>query len=636
MKKFSFLALAAVGLMMSACSSEETVSDLNQGTLDGKGKGYLNVSVNLPTEPNVSTRGWSEAEQLNDGIEAEYAVDNVLLAVFAGTDEATATLQQVVVKNTNWNNYADTPNQVTKTSDNIVFQLNEGISGKMYVLAMLNYTDVVTPDAAAGTLTAGSKSVTKLSDLQTALSTTTDATTKFRNTNGHFFMTNAVLSDLESGNSGLNTAGHAKVLAPVVKVYESETEAAAADAIPSAEIFVERGLAKVTVTAAASIAVDGAVKDAEGAAVTAALDGWVLDNTNLSSYVVRNTFTDNQWGLFSKLASTAANNDRFRFVGVNPVNKVQTNPTAGGPAAPQSTNGSSLFYRSYWAFDPNYNGDAAAGSFYEPKVKTFPADATAPQYCFENTFDVAGQKYKNTTRVVVGVKLNGGNDFYTINGDHKVLYKEADIQAAAASALILNSDFSTWFSTNYSGKTLTGSNVTVNWKKDKAGLVKVASFKINIDAVEKTMDDATIIAAINTALGTINKYKGGISYYAIRIKHFGDDLTPWGSNGEKESTIADIYPASSSNGTQDELYLGRYGVLRNNWYLISLSSIKKIGHPIVPWLTDEGKPDPEDPKNPDPDPEDPDHPDDSLDDTYLAAKINILSWAKRPQGVVLK
>lgn len=637
MKKLSILALAAVGLLVGACSTKDVVEDV-AGTMDGKGKGYLNVNINLPTQSEVSTRGWQEAPQLDDGSSIEYEVDNVLLAVFGGTSEANATLQQVVTKTTNWNTNNDNPNQITKTSDNIVFKLNDDVTGKLFVLAMLNYTDVVTPNVANGTLAVGQTNITTLASLQTAMSTTTNASTNFRNANNRFFMTNAVLSDLESGNEGLNTAGHAKVLAPVTHIYESETEAQAANATPSAEIFVERGLAKVTIggynSETYAIAVNQDVMDADGEAlVSPTLNGWVLDNTNKKSYIVRKTYTDSQWGMFSDYATNQAN-DRFRFVGVNPVKP------AGNAAGPSS----SLYYRSYWAFDPNYSNDAGTDDFYEPVTKTFVTGTNMAnaQYCFENTFSVLRQTYKNTTRVVLAVEFNGGNDFYTFNNDRKTLYKQADLNDEAAKALMLNSTFKSWFQTNGGGATLNGSDVTVEWKKDKAGLVKVASFKIKIgNAAPLDYTDATVITAINAALGTINRYKGGIAYYAIRIKHFGDDLTPWGGNGEKESGINDIYPGSTSTNAEelaqcDKRYLGRYGVLRNNWYLLSLGSIAKLGHPIVPWLDSNSKPDPEDPDNPDPNPEDPDHPDDSLDDTYLSAKIHILSWAKRPQGVILK
>jgi hypothetical protein len=106
----------------------------------------------------------------------------------------------------------------------------------------------------------------------------------------------------------------------------------------------------------------------------------------------------------------------------------------------------------------------------------------------------------------------------------------------------------------------------------------------------------------------------------VRIKHFGDDLTPWNNSSApeyltapKEPGIDDIYP---NDERRDANYLGRYGVVRNNWYDITLSAITGMGSPTTPSI--------------------PTHPDDELEDLYIKARINILSWAKRPQNWNLK
>ena len=138
---------------------------------------------------------------------------------------------------------------------------------------------------------------------------------------------------------------------------------------------------------------------------------------------------------------------------------------------------------------------------------------------------------------------------------------------------------------------------------------------------DKTLS-TTLCAAILTAYSsTITKYVDGKSYYNIRIKHFGDDLTPWntweaaaGKTAPSGSTIAEIYPNNDSNQAGD--YLGRYGVLRNNWYNISVNKIRFLGEPVPNTTTWPGTPD------------------DELD-TFIAFKINILSWAKRTQSVDL-
>ena len=112
------------------------------------------------------------------------------------------------------------------------------------------------------------------------------------------------------------------------------------------------------------------------------------------------------------------------------------------------------------------------------------------------------------------------------------------------------------------------------------------------------------------SLGNIVEYKGGIAYYPIRIKHFGDDLTPWDS---KTATVENPYGTTN----KDENFLGRYGVLRNNWYNIEISSIKKVGSAVVPEIDVDDTTSGDKPEN------------------YISVRINVLSWAKRTQSEIL-
>lgn len=99
----------------------------------------------------------------------------------------------------------------------------------------------------------------------------------------------------------------------------------------------------------------------------------------------------------------------------------------------------------------------------------------------------------------------------------------------------------------------------------------------------------------------INTYLQGVTYYIARVKHFGDALTEWKS-GE-------------SYGDNNEKYLGRYGMLRNNWYELTVGNVYGPGYPGVP-------------------PVDPTLPDDE-NEKYLSVSVKILSWAKRSQKVDL-
>ena len=659
MKKFSILALAAVGLLVAACSTKDSVEENYQDVTKGQGQGYINVAVSLPTQSASSTRAWGEKTDLDDGEGYEYSVNEVLLIIFGGADEASATVQQVESPTPgDWSNVDDNPKQVTQRK-NYVVKLDENATGPFWVLAVLNGNGVIgKSDSKNISINGTKKAGAKLSDLQEAIAAFmtgengNKGLTTFANasTNGNFFMTNAVLSKTKSGTNGINYKD-AFVLAPVTKVFESQSDAEAGNATPSADIYVERGLAKVTVTG--TITFDDAIKTPEGKTPTATPSfKWVLDNTNRTSFIVRNV-NKGDWGLKSQ--SPTAATEVYRFVGYNNVDAV---------ASPITT-----AYRTYWSPDPNYSIEYNAANFYEPKTKTFPDDATKPQYCFENTFDVDRQAYKNTTRVVVAVDLNAGNDFYTLGDDRKTLYSEADIKKAIYARILEEPDFKQWIDNHKAPGTNTiDENIfdNVDWSYDakKAGSIHAKDVTLKTSAVaanattnisrisEGNIVGTTILKNANAKAGKVNRFVDGIAYYAIRIKHFGDDLTPWNvdeyGNGIKpaESGINDIYPPGDY---RDANYLGRYGVLRNNWYQLSLGKILKIGHPIVPWLNPENKPDdPKDPDNPDPtdptdpddptdpNPENPDHPDDSLDDTYLNARINILSWALRPQNWNLK
>ena len=138
-----------------------------------------------------------------------------------------------------------------------------------------------------------------------------------------------------------------------------------------------------------------------------------------------------------------------------------------------------------------------------------------------------------------------------------------------------------------------------------AGTHYITADNISVTDVETISDEN--IKAINTQLGLkesekvgISTYADGESYYIARIKHFGDDLTKW---------------ESGTYGEKNLEYLGRYGVLRNNWYELTVQSVSGPGYPSVPDVK-------------------PNTPDDE-DDKYINVSVKILDWAKRSQSVDL-
>lgn len=152
------------------------------------------------------------------------------------------------------------------------------------------------------------------------------------------------------------------------------------------------------------------------------------------------------------------------------------------------------------------------------------------------------------------------------------------------------------------------------------GDVVLKSFEIKnaTGAADKVFTFADLFAGetesatnnLNTklGLGTIIQYTGGIAYYPIRIKHFGDDLTPW----DKAKVTDPKKPYG--NPADEDKYLGRFGVLRNNWYNITVNTIKNVGSAVVPEVDF-----------------DKDNKPDEIEQ-YISVRINVLSWAKRNQS----
>ena len=116
------------------------------------------------------------------------------------------------------------------------------------------------------------------------------------------------------------------------------------------------------------------------------------------------------------------------------------------------------------------------------------------------------------------------------------------------------------------------------------------------------------------------------------IRHFNDDEV---ALYDASSTIKDYYTfngnKSSINSVDQE---GRYGVVRNHWYSINVTSITQIGRPAPVVPSDPINPDPNFPDPKDPVPDMPPTPDD-IESLYIKAQINILPWTLRLQDADL-
>ena len=261
-----------------------------------------------------------------------------------------------------------------------------------------------------------------------------------------------------------------------------------------------------------------------------------------------------------------------------------------------------MMARTYWAEDPNYNTEEdliSAGSIN--------GAMNEPQYCLENTFDVKRMKSKNSTRVLLQATytpsgFTAGQNWYRV-GEAITAKKAADINSLITAALT-NAGLSALATVTLNESALAAGKNEIN--EDILSGLTEANKNAQIDAIKK-------------ALGSITAFIEGKCYYEVRIQHFGKKYTPWGEetgapsvSGEKLYDYTSF--ADSELGTMENNYLGRYGIVRNNWYQLELGEIKAPGTPTVPSLSDKA---------------------DDEQKYYIQATVRIMDWAVRKQTVDL-
>ena len=580
MKIKHLFGLAVIAAMTASCSSNEDLGTAGPGTgTNEAGVGYATFTINLPSVSGSRAAGDPTMEE---GDAKEYAVNSATALIFQkyGADEGSYKFVESVDLPTaaaDWTD--DETDGITTTSKKLVAKLTNVDTKNQYCVLVLlnnNKTDgvkVPLPTAGQSYNEWNSKILTPSVDDLAA--------------DNDFYMANAPLTGTASPTTLVNIDKE--------NIYPTKEKAEAGTS--AATVFVERGVAKIFV-ADPTPTDPKTVKDKATKADTKSsvkFNNWALDITNKKTYAVHNI--DGLSTDFSAIWTTP------RFLG---------------------TNG-----RVYWGKDPNYDNeilkknDATDDDLRDEEFKKIKATSeinkafTESAYCLENTFNLANMYQGQTTRVIFKAtytpKDDGGNSladddktFYTIGNMTTIL--NTDKLKAAVNA-VANPVLPTGYTIDYTNfMTKEGSHViTLADIKNASGTPLVAGTDYSGKKGEE------IVADINTKLGLtdgggrdeakvgINTYLQGVTYYIARVKHFGDDKTPWSSG-------------SAYDGHND-LYLGRYGMLRNNWYELKVGNVYGPGYPGVP-------------------PVDPTLPDDE-NEKYLSVSVKILSWAKRSQKVDL-
>lgn len=612
MKLKYLFSVAVAGFLFGACSSDDVV--VGDGGQDGAvavqpgEEGFLSMSISLPT-----TVAGVRAAGYDDGTPDEYQVNNAKLLLFYGAEETAAKLHRVYDLEVS----AFTKNDETQitSSANIVQEIQvppteEGLQvPNYYAMVVLNDNGLLPNEGDASGTKFHQKTFKEVSELAEAVQ---ESGLRTYIGKPSFFMSNAPMYSVAGGTTVIGDNGKVTTLAEIDpdKIFQTELEARQN---PAVTVYVERALAKVTVTASN----ENLGNDANENLIGYTVNGWTLDNTNKQTYLVRNVAPENL---------TPAQPVWWKY------NNTQVNVYRFVDGAAVETGAS--FYRTHFGIDPNYNvenhyggGDAILNS-----VGKIPASLTSVGdnlYCLENTFDVERMKEQNTTRVIVAAKLTMKNgaaeasgDFYLLNKNTATIYQKAGVENEVK-RLWMNY-FQTIISDYVKEGTFTEDNVTVTLSnatgaaQANGGYTTVTGIVMNDNDVEdleyqegKNLADinaaaAAYLSTLNEML-TISYYKGGVAYYPVLIRHFGDSETPWTMPG---NGIFESYPGSDAANK----WLGRYGVLRNTWYTVNVTGLKNIGFCEVP---DAGT-----------------RYDDPLNQ-YIAVEIHILPWTTRSQDVEL-
>lgn len=551
--------MAVMATALVGCSSNDNLAPDGKDNVGKTGEAYASFTINLPTTTGTGTRGDEAVKDgtpsFAEGTAAEYEVKNGTILIFDNAGNFVTSAQLGTM-----NPWTPVKKDGVTTAAITTVQLSGvSVGGDYQALVLLNNdvdatTSKVTLPTTGDTYAEWSKKTSKVN------------AEKYASTDG-IFMANAPMYT--------GTTTEPTTLVPIANVCASREEAQAKAATT---VYVERGLAKVTMqnfTAGGYTVAEGTYKGDK-----VEIKNWQLDVTNKSTFPVHQIGGTG----FAAIWSTP------RFY----------------------DGGNQSFKRVYWGVDPNYSGatlqnlEACKNAFTMIGKNDIKGETgnDHPQYCLENTFDLANMMQGQTTRVVFKAvftpkDFTTGQTFYKI-GNNTAIWDATklaqQIHTVAVTAMGITDAAE---QENYVVKL----DASTNNISGTAGLHTITAANIEYKGTGTSLVAANI-DKINEKLGLketgISTYLNGEAYYIARIKHF-NELTPW--------------TAGEGYGTANDKYLGRYGVLRNNWYDLSVNSISGLGYPDIPEVK-------------------PDVPDDE-NEQYINVEVKILDWAKRTQQIEL-
>lgn len=686
MKKLSLMALAAAGLLAVGCADKDVVEQAANSDYDlvpGQNS-WLAVGIALPDD-GTTTRA---NEDLVDGDATEFAVKSAKLILFKGGTEAGATYfgEYALTPTTTFanetgdnvpggNKEGNTPSgygEITTTSQRYVTQIDNpdlGTQDKLWAYVILNY-DGNNTGISANTGTTFAEFSRKVF---TAIGIGTEEAGQGQIGDNGLVMTSVPIASADGGFRAPAADTKVTTLSEVQSdaIFETKEEAQKSTN-PLTCCYVERAAVKVELK--------NSVTTLNGSTTAFAVQAWALGNVNNNASGYYNTRQFNtDWLDYAN--EQAPLNTKYRMVGRTGFWNTGTHTPTG--------------YRTYFGEDVNFSGNTGL-------IKTtlattdyidFSTDPTKKNvlYTYENTIDENSMVYQNTTYVGVKAQVGNGDDFWVEEGQPKTKLDDA---AAIAGRVKVNASTTFDQAVGTINAAITADlNATTSSILDAAGKaageidevsydlgatvtlgdvaaataeqaytyqITISNIKakkngtaVTLGATEQTAmenavkaltDVAGVITPADRTLATkFYKHTDGVSYYTMRIAHFGgtntgdgssgdntfaNGETPWSAPGLAYNDYAKIYPTNGQSlhdtpinygASRAAAWLGRWSIVRNNWYVLDIKQVEGLGSPVPVDYSGNGV-------GPTPD-------DNPGREYFIAAEIHILPWAKRYQSV---
>ena len=566
MKKNFLFACGLATMLLAGCSDSDNVAD-GGNSLDPNATGYLSLKVALPSTSGYAGR--ADLDQSNDQKEQgevdEYKVHSIQLICFDNSG--------LVLKNATYSDGLASslpPTPANGITTEIALPVQDVPQTVTKVLVLVNYPSTTGADSDFPDITEGTTKWDNIKDSKFAGNTDLIGGMD----KNKFFMSNTTLSN------GTGTT-------LLVDVVPQKTQAEAL-ANPFT-VNVERAVGKVSLSHAVSAWTDWTYKLSATGYVNDEVEfqNWVLDNTNKETYVIRHYET--AWEAYKGTGYDQ------RFYG----------------STTYKGNSGNEYYRTYWAKDLNYDG-TGSGTFNTPKsAEEISTGMDVADYCLENTFDVNNMKGTQTTRVLLKAK-------YTPSSIKTALESSADknwYRIGSSITPFTSGQINTLIKDALNAEHI-APGVTMNISNYNAG--ENAFNEANFNGWSDDDDVKTKqLDCVKRTVGKITCFENGLCYYEVRVQHFGKKYTPWGGDDNAPAIGTDKYydyVALDTDVSENMHYLGRYGIVRNNWYQLELGKVNAPGTPTVPSLSDKA---------------------DDEQKYYIQATVRIMDWAVRKQTVDL-